>query len=333
MISHGYSSAGYRSASTLVLGATGFIGRWVARELVQQGARVSVIVRDKNRAEEIFATYNFSVEVFELSLQDTSRFREVFRLVKPSATFNLAGYGVDPSERDESTAFQINAEFVKTLCDEAAKTRDSDWPGLHIVHVGSALEYGVVGGDLREDTTPNPTTLYGQSKLEGTRNLSRCCAESDLRGITARLFTVYGPGEHDGRLLPSLLSTAKSRKRLPLTAGLQKRDFTFVEDVAQGLLRLGLSTANPGEIVNLATGRLATVRSFVDTAAEILHIPADRLDLGAIPTRIEEMEHAEVSVERLLALTGWVPTIPIGDGIQRTVDLTNSLASRSRVVA
>ena len=123
--------------------------------------------------------------------------------------------------------------------------------------------------------------------------------------MTARLFTVYGPGEHRGRLLPSLLETARQPGKLALTAGGQRRDFTYVEDVAAGLLRLGVSSAEPGEVVNLATGRLTTVREFSLTAAKVCRIPAERLEFGRLSTRPEEMEHTGVSLDRLKRLTDW----------------------------
>src|SRR5262249_14570083 len=115
-----------------------------------------------------------------------------------------------------------------------------------------------------------------------------------------------------------LLETARTGKSLPLTSGVQKRDFTYVEDVAEGLLRLGLAQAKPGEVVNLATGRLTSVRSFVETAAEILKIPADRLSFGVIPTRAEEMQHDEVTTDRLRRSTAWAPSTTVADGIRRT---------------
>jgi dTDP-glucose 4,6-dehydratase len=142
--------------------------------------------------------------------------------------------------------------------------------------------------------------------------------------LTARLFTVYGPGEHSGRLLPSLLETAMSGNPLKLTAGSQQRDFTYVEDVAEGLLRLGLCQAKPGEIVNLATGKLTSVRHFAETAARILQIPSQALNFGQLPTRTEEMAHSEVSVERMRHLIGWVPTTEIAKGIRKTLEFENS---------
>jgi UDP-glucose 4-epimerase len=262
------------------------------------------------------------VQIREIELVRPESVRVLFQTLRPIITFNLAGYGVDKQEQDEADFRRINTALVEAICEAAAATRDLGWTGQAVVHAGSALEYGTISGNLREDSLPNPTTIYGQSKLAGTLRLRQCCEAHELRGITARLFTVYGAGEHAGRLLPSLIETAQNGNRLKLSAGSQRRDFTYVEDVAQGLLRLGLAPAAPGEIVNLATGRLSSVREFAETAARLLKIPQDRLLFGALPMRDSEMQHSEVALERLQQLIQWTPQTDIETGIQQTIGET-----------
>jgi len=275
-----------------------------------------LVVRDAARAELIFSTYGISGEVVEFDLNRLEDLRKLIVRLRPSITFNLAGYGVDRSERDEADAYRINADLPRTLCETIAECRDLEWPGQNLIHTGSALEYGEIGGDLAEDSQPAPATLYGKSKLAGTQAVARCCGEYAISGVTARLFTVYGPGEREGRLGPSLMDAARTGQAIQLTDGRQRRDFIYVADVAEGLLRLGLSSAAPGEIVNLATGLLTTVRQFVEQAAGILNIPDERLLFGALPTRPEEMNHLPVAIDRLRRLTGWTPPTGIPEGIR-----------------
>ncbi len=307
----------------LVFGASGFLGRWVSRRLCFQGARPVLVVRNVSKAKEIFADYEINGEIIQADFERLDSVTELIGDFKPDVLFNLAGYGVDRSERNEEMAYRINAHLVETICKALAVHRNPDWPGQSIVHVGSALEYGELGGNLAEDSVPNPTTLYGKSKLLGTNLLNQFCRKLGVKGLTARLFTVYGPGEHEGRLLPSLLESAKNGTSLPLTAGQQQRDFTFVEDVADILIELAQVEAAPGEIVNLATGKLTSVRGFVEIAAEVLGIPKARLNFGAIPTRIEEMQHDAVTIDRLQKLLGprlKTPQTNIAEGIRRTKD-------------
>lgn len=311
------SAGSYRDIPVLLFGASGFIGRAVARALIEAGARLHVAARDPERARERLDGGEIAGVAADLT--DDASIREAVRRVRPAITFNLAGYGVSPAERDERVAEQVNASGVRVLAGALATVPPSGWTFQRLVHVGSALEYGAATGNLTEDTEPLPTTLYGRTKLAGTRALATVARERGLRALTARLFMVYGPGEREGRLLPSLLAAARADTPLRLTSGQQRRDFTYLGDAVEGLLRLGVSDAPPGAAVNVATGVLTSIRDFVRTAARVLDIPDERLQFGALPSRPEEMQHDPVAVERLHALTGWRPTCSIEDGIRRTV--------------
>ncbi len=311
------SESPYRGIRVLVLGASGFIGRWVARALAEAGADLRLVVRDAAAATPILERWGVRAPLAWFDLTD-DRWSDWFLAeVQPAIVFNLAGYGVNPAEREEAAAQALNARLPASLADAMARHHDERWPGQHIVHVGSALEYGTTGGNLSEDGPAKPTTLYGRTKLAGTTGLRDAAHHAKLRATTARLFTVYGPGEPAYRLLPTLLAARPADESIPLTAGTQRRDFTYVEDVADGLLRLG-AHAGDGGVVNLATGTLATVRTFVETAAEVLGIVPARLGFGALPTRPEEQQHDPVTVAKLRGTVGWAPETTIANGVRRT---------------
>jgi nucleoside-diphosphate-sugar epimerase len=308
------TTALYKDVRVLVLGASGFIGRQVASRLGQSGADLALAVRNTNS----LSTKQFSGEILEIDLLDFEAVSGLITQTSPTVVFNLAGYGIDPGERDETKARRINADLLPVVTKAISRVPASRWRGQRIVHTGSALEYGISSGDLSEASTPTPTTLYGQTKLAGTQALQRDSRSMGLASVTARLFTVYGPGEHAGRLLPSLLEAARSGSPVDLTEGKQQRDFTYVEDVVEGLLRLGITHTLPGDIVNVATGQLTSVRQFIETAARIMGIPHDHLHFGALPTRVEEMQHKPVAVRKLKELTSWIPAISVAQGIRLT---------------
>lgn len=290
----------------------------MARELSRQGAELVSVVRDRAAAERIADSYDMGAEIAEVDLADASAVRRLIEDFRPAITFNLAGYGIDPTERDQGKMKVINADLPATLADAIASVADPAWPGQTIVHAGSGAEYGTTRGELSEDCATAPIGDYATSKLAGTRALAERASRSGLRTVTARLFTVYGPGEHRGRLLPCLIDASRSGLPVALSTGEQQRDFCYVEDVAEGMLRLGLSAADPGSTVNLSTGRLNSVRSFALTAARVLSIPLQRLEFGKNAVRTDEVWHGPVVTNRLRQLTGWVPTTDIAEGVRRT---------------
>jgi len=302
-----------RGRRVLVLGAAGFIGRWVTAALEKVGAHVTASVRDPRSAPEAFEMAGVRCKPLLLDVTDFEALGRLLRDENPEITFNLAGYGVDRAERDPDLARRINEELPKRVAEILLERSGAE--DRAFVHTGSALEYGVADR-VGEDDPTDPTTDYGRTKLAGT-DAVRAAADQGLRAFSARLFTVYGPGEHPGRLLPSLLEVAASGGVVELSEGLQKRDFTYVGDAVEGLLRLAC-VPHPPAIVNLATGRLESVRDFVSLAARELRMGEDRLRFGARAGR-DEMAHAPVPVGLLRTHTKWTPEVSIPEGVRRTL--------------
>lgn len=309
--------ASYRGARVLVLGATGFIGSAVVQALHRLGAHLDLAHR--HNAPEAAGTLH------RLDLTDAEATAALVRKVGPALIFNLAGYGVDPGEKqaaDARLARLLNTELPASLVTALAATPVA-WPGPRLVHAGSILEYGPIGGVLSEERAAAPAGLYAETKLAGTRRVAELSRRFGLSVVTARLAQVYGPGEHPGRLLPGLIEARRTGTLGPLSRGTQRKDFTYVEDVAEGLLRLGLAVAAPGSIVNLATGRLTSVRDFALEAARLLPLPTELLRFEQ-PVPPGELEHEPVPTERLRSLVGWVPATGIVEGIQRTIAHTRT---------
>jgi nucleoside-diphosphate-sugar epimerase len=309
----------YDGCRVLLTGASGFIGRALAQLVTRSAAQVWLVTRQGGESSLEGLGHDTNIVVSDLSLLGS--FSRIYLSVRPHITFHLAGYGVDPSERDPIIADQVNHGLVGEVAEIISSGGHPRWPGVQLVRTGSAAEYGAVNGPVHEDSHARPVSLYGQTKLAGTWALSRAIQSGALRGVTARLFTVYGPGEHPLRLLPSLLDAERNRAHLQLTAGEQRRDFTYLGDVAEGLLRLGACPCEAVPVVNLATGALHSVREFAETAAQVLGIKPEQLEFGALPYRPDETPHGPVDTSRLESLLGWRPPTGIADGIRETARL------------
>jgi nucleoside-diphosphate-sugar epimerase len=298
--------------------------------LTEAGALVTVGVRHQAAFENVASSWGIRAEVLPFDALDAGAPARIIADAAPGVVFNLVGYGVDRSETDPDLMARMNEELVRQVAvavsTVAAKT---EWSGRRLVHAGSALEYGLVEGVVTEDGSAAPHTDYGRTKLAGTNALRDVATATGLSALTARAFTVVGPGEHAGRLLPTIQAAATSQATVRLSAGTQLRDFAYVEDVAEGLLRLGLSSGAPGEVVNLATGRLTTVRKFAKSAARVLGLPANRMQFGAEPIRPDEMRITGVDVGRLRELTGWTPPAELDSLLRRAAGFEARLARDS----
>lgn len=302
----------------LVTGASGFIGRWVARALTQTGATVTVTGRDRGALEMVCARYGITGATLLADLSRPGEFARLYAEAQPEVIFNLAGYGIDREEKNDALAEALNTRLVEEALHVIGAAPSGGWQGLRLVHTGSAFEYGAVDGTVFEETPARPVATYGRTKLTATQQVVAQTTRG-LPAAVARLFTVYGPGEHANRLLPSLLRAARTGEPLPMTGGKQQRDFTYVEDVAEGLLRLGLLREPPG-VVNLATGHLTSIREFAETAATLLGLREGQLQVGALPYRGDETQQGPTDVTKLKKLVFWRPSTSVREGIQKAIE-------------
>ena len=314
----------YAGQRVLVTGATGFVGRRVARALAAQGAALVITGRDASALRQVAADLRSPCEVQAVDLATPGEFDRLYRAVQPQVTFNLAGYGVDRSETDSTMMEALNTRLPAEMCEVLAQNPAHGGSRVELVHVGSGFEYGPVDGPVTEESPARPTSDYGRSKLAGTLNVLQASRERGLAAVVARLFVVYGPGEHEARLLPSLLRAKQTGEAVPMTAGQQRRDFTFVDDAVEGLLRLGALrldslAATPG-VVNVATGTLTSVREFAEAAAEVIGLAPQQLQFGALPYRDDEVAQGPVDTTKLKRLLDWTPQCAIREGIRRTKD-------------
>lgn len=296
----------------LVLGANGFIGRWVTRELERRGVPLVLVARGALPPDLAPGASRIRSD---LAIEGEAQ--RIVREVRPSHVFNLAGYGVLRDQQDAALAEVLNHHLVRELTTACAP--QGNHRGTTLVHVGSAAEYGSVLGTWREDGPTQPASTYGTTKLAGTRALVEVARTLGTPATCARLFTVFGHGEAPGRLFPTLLAASTRTDPIPLSVGTQERDFAWVGDVAPALVDLALASWAPGSVVNLASGRMHTVQAFVRAAASALGIPTSRLQFGAVPSLPGDGTAVTVGVERMQQVLGRVLPGDLDDVVRRAV--------------
>ena len=191
--------------------------------------------------------------------------------------------------------------------------------GRRAVLAGTCAEYDwAVAGVCREGDTPaRPHTTYGRCKL----GLSRWAAAfGRARGVSvawARLFFLYGPGEHPARLVPSVARALLAGEPAACTAGTQERDFLHADDAAAAPVALARGTAvGP---VNVGSGEGVAVRDVVAAVAAACGRP-DLVRYGARPLPPLDPPRLVADVSRLRGAVGWRPRVGLADGLAATVE-------------
>ena len=248
---------GYYSGKTvLITGGAGAIGSNLTREIAQLGAKV-IVLDDHSASERWNVPSEPNVLFAEGTVQDEVVLKRVF-FERPQVVFHLAAFfanqnSVDHPERD----LEVNGLGTLRLLQYATMNGVD-----RFVYASSGCS--IYGSDaplpLKEEfMSMNLSTPYQITKMVGELYCNFFFNHYGLKVVKPRFFNSYGPGEVPGQyrnVIPNFIYWAMKGQSLPITGtGEETRDFTYVGDIVDGLLRAGYYEAAISEEFNLASGR------------------------------------------------------------------------------
>ena len=277
----------------LVTGAAGFVGRAGVDALARRGSAVVAPGVDRPRVD----------------LTDPAAVDSLVAAAGAETLVHAAWYGGD--DRIDSPR---NADWVRhtgRLVESCLRAG-----GRRVVTLGTCFEFAFVDGPLQEEHTPlRPHSAYGAAKVAMAADVASRCLEHGAVACHARVGFVYGPGERPPRLVPALVESLLEGRRFAATAGTQRRDYLFVDDVASAVALL--AAADVAGAVNVGSGKAIRVAELISAFATEVDA-LELVDFGARPLRPGDPECIELSVRRLTAL-GWQAEVPLVEGVRRTV--------------
>jgi nucleoside-diphosphate-sugar epimerase len=290
----------------VLTGAGGFVGRACIQALLDAGFEVHQFGRSWTEG----AGKNAGTHVVDLF--DYERVTALIAAIRPSHLLHLA-WVTEPGKYWSSPENLLWVSASLHLILEFARRG-----GRRVVIAGSCAEYDWrSGGVFNECQSPiTPATLYGTSKDALRRIVGHYCSQSGISFAWARLFFMYGPGEHPSKLVASMIRAGLAAQSVPCSAGLQQRDFMYVSDVGCALAALLLAEVQGP--VNIGTGRAVAVREVVRVVEELLGRPGIA-QIGALPTAPDEPPLVVADPRRLEGEVGYRPRVDLRAGLEQSI--------------
>lgn len=285
--------------TVLMTGVSGYLGSHLARALLERGYRVVAL---KRRSSSLHRIQSLLPDIILHDLEGLD-----FSVpMLAHGTINAVIHTATCYGRHAESVSQIseaNTAFPLRLLEAAI---DAKVPLF--VNTGTSL-----------DKYLNPYALSKQQFAEWGRYFA---TQRQIRFLNARLEHFFGPDDDDSKFTTHVIgSCIRNVPELELTAGEQKRDFIYIDDVVSAYLAvLGSGEALGGGFVefDIGSGVAVSIREFAETVRRMTHSQT-RLNFGAVPYREGEVMFAQADISPLKRL-GWNPVYTLEQGLQLAIE-------------
>ncbi len=295
----------------LVTGASGFIGARLCHQLAELGAEVHGVSR------RVDPKADSSFHWWQTDLIDPEAVHRLVATVRPHVILHLAGEVVGARALDQVLP-TLRGNLLSSV-------------NLLVAAAAGGCRRVVLTGSIEEpsqgDAAGVPSSPYAAAKLAATGYGRMFHALYGLDVVTLRVFMVYGPGQKDLRkLVPYVILSLLRGDSPSMSSGLRPVDWIYVDDVVAAFVAAAQTKAGGGEVLEVGSGELVTVRELVERLAPLVRADAKLRFDAANDRPLEQVRRADT--RRTTELLGWRPQVALADGLRRTVDWYRALAAQ-----
>jgi nucleoside-diphosphate-sugar epimerase len=307
----------------LVTGGAGFIGSHLTEELTRRGEHVRVVDSLTTGHRKNLAHLS-GIDFLEGDLADLA----VAKRAVEGVDYVLHQAAIPSVPRSVEDPIASNRANIDSTLNVLVAARDAGVK--RVVYAGSSSAYGNTPTlPKREDMPANPLSPYALQKLVGEQYMQMFTALYGLETVTIRYFNVFGPRQDPSSPYSGVISVF-AKALLANTAptiygdGEQTRDFTYVANVVDGVLRAVKAPGASGQVVNVATGSRISLNTLFKTMRDVV---GARVDVTYAPTRHGDVRDSQADITRARTLLGYEPLVSFEEGLKKTVDWYRSVLS------
>jgi len=299
--------------TVLLTGGTGFIGSFILEKLLDNKIKVILLKLSSSNTWRIDHILS-SIKNYNL---DEVNLDSIFNENKPDAIIHLATfYKKQHITQDIDSMISANITLPLKLLDFA-----KDYQVKYFINTGTFFEYLSNGKPIKENKTKRyPFNLYALTKICFEDMLKYHSEIYNIKTVTLKIFSPFGPRDHENKLIPSIIINSLKNKEVKLTQGLQKLDFIYVKDIAEAyikcLKRIN-SLENNFEILNIGSGVSLSIREIVSIIEKILGHSIKKIWGESTTDNLKTIKSDSRKAYRMI---GWSPKYNIIDGLQETLE-------------
>ena len=225
----------------LIIGGTGFIGCHLVSKCKKFNWDVTSVSTKKPTKERRLKKVRYKI-------CDISFKRNLIHIAKYKYDYvvNLGGYVDHINKRKTFRAHYLGVKnLFEVFKDKKIKS---------FIQIGSSAEYGTAKVPHKENVIGNPRGIYGKSKLLASKFLTNCYNQHNFPVTIIRFYQLFGPKQHTNRFIPILITACLSKRKFATSSGSQSRDFLYVDDAINAIIKCIKAENSKGKIFNIGSG-------------------------------------------------------------------------------
>ena len=310
----------------LVTGGAGFIGSHLCEELVRRGESVRVVdslITGKRANIALLPR----VEFIHGDLADL----DVARRAVKGIDIVLHQAAIPSVPRSVEDPIGSNRANIDASVNLLVAARDA---GVRrVVYAGSSSAYGNAVELPKVETMPTaPLSPYALQKLVVEQYCQLFTTLYGLETVTIRYFNVFGPRQdpsspYSGVISLFISALCEGRQPTIYGNGEQTRDFTYVANVVDGVLRASQAAGVSGEVINVATGGRVSLNELFKVVRDAI---GATVEPAYGPPRAGDVKDSQADISKARRLLSYVPTVPFEQGLRNTVEWYRSTQAVSK---
>jgi dTDP-glucose 4,6-dehydratase len=322
----------------LVTGADGFIGSHVVETLVKSGhdVRAFVLYNSFNSwgwLDESDKSIHDSIDIFAGDIRDPHGVDKAVE--KQEVILNLAALIAIPySYHSPDTYIDTNIKGTLNIL-QAARRHGVK----RVVQTSTSEVYGTAQYIPIDEAHPlHPQSPYAATKVGADQLALSFHASFDVPVGILRPFNTYGPRQSARAVIPTIISQLANKSKVKLGSLSPTRDFSFVQDTANGFLAAAQSDAIVGQTINLGSGFEISIKETAETIARLMNTKLELVDdEQRVRPENSEVERLHASIEKAKTLLGWQPELKglagFETGLKKTIEWFSNPKNLSRYKA
>ena len=285
----------------LVIGGSGFLGHNLLKKIaLMKNFDIFSLTRSRNRLNEKIKNVNYIY-------CDICKLANLKKKIKKNYDYvvNFSG-NIDHKKNDETYKVHFGGlnNLLKIINLKKLKL---------FLQVGSCLEYGKKQSPQKESFFCKPISNYGKVKYKASKLVKKKINDF----VIIRPYQVYGPYQKFDRLIPMVIKSCIKNEEFPCTQGNQQRDFLYIDDFINLIIKILSKNKLKNKIFNVGYGQPIKVKKIINTIVKITK--KGRPLFGSIKMRRDEINKLYPNLSLVKKELNWKPKIKLKEGLKRTI--------------